>query len=215
VKIVHDTKRVSDTTVEETYSMGGGHVGGYVHIRPDGTYLRVAPSGKKYTGKWTVETTPYMKGIVLWGGDDPKGFGDLIVQPRPGDEVVIQSFPAGGAGWNGWRAKDTAGLDLEDKTGPAFFQRTWALERRRSVAGLKRDFGQLTVRADGTWLHQDGVESSKGTWAPDPAIDGIRIVGLRGEGAFKFQRSGEDKTRGYLAGIEPANYHIAYHATPR
>lgn len=118
VKVVHREKQLDADTLEQTYSMGGGHVGGHVHIRPDGTFVRVAPSGKKFSGKYSVESSTHFKGLVLWGGDEPTGWGkDLVVTPVPGGEINVQAYPSGGAGYRGWRAGNTTGLDLSD--GPA------------------------------------------------------------------------------------------------
>ncbi|MEK8023522.1 MAG: hypothetical protein AAB229_06885 [Candidatus Hydrogenedentota bacterium] len=214
------SERINNEYIREWSKRGGGAVGGYTHIKADGTFVRVTANNIKYRGRWTVNTETrggYVHGgIVLWGGDAKTGFGDLAVTKGKDGEITIQSLNGGGAGFRGWRAPSTEFLDLDPWTKPSFFQRTWSLYRHRDPR-LKTDFGRLTIRANGSFTHTDEGRTTQGTWTSMQENDWILLKGLKLEGTvgdFTMSRLGEDKRLGSLHGNERSNSHLAYYTTP-
>ncbi len=207
-------ERVDSTHIRQTKEVGGGHVGGHVEVRADGTFFRLAPSGKKFTGRWKTHQEPYFPagGIVLEGADEATGWGpDMVLSPKGEDEIMLQAFPAGGAGFVGWRAPDPSRLDLSMKTEVGYFTRAWTLTRKR-IAPLKTEFGILTLSGDGTWSHQDGAVRTLGRWEVGQGFDGLVVRAFREEGDYRLERSPDRPGNATLAGMGPGNTHILYYA---
>lgn len=94
-------KRIDNARVRQFIQRGGGHVGGFIEIRPNGTYDIQLPAGKLTKGKWGPNTVNERGGIVL-AKPDPI-WGDLLILPEKGGTLLIQSATAGGAGYRGFR----------------------------------------------------------------------------------------------------------------
>ncbi|MFO0807785.1 MAG: hypothetical protein U0746_04105 [Gemmataceae bacterium] len=197
------TTRIDSNTVERIVKMGGGHVGGYVAIKADGTYVRSSPAGVKSSGKWSIKDEKDGVAILLPKADPV--WGDMMVRRRKNAEVLIQST-SGGAGFNGWEVEDTSLLDLDPTTDDAFFLKTWKLHRNRTSPLLKKDYGTVTPHKDHTYTCVMDGKTTTGRWERAKDFDGIVLRDCKVDDDFKGDftviRLQVDNRMVYLHGVK-------------